>query len=49
MDRKSDIREPAGWSDKNTKPSSSGDRKSEETVDTSSESSVETADKNDSE
>lgn len=49
MDRKSDIREPAGWSDKNTKPSSSGDRKSEETVDTTSESSVETADKNDSE
>ena len=49
MDRKSDIREPAGWSDKNTKPSSSGDRKSEETVDTSSESAVETADKNDSE
>ncbi|EFP96003.1 ATP-dependent zinc metalloprotease FtsH [Vibrio caribbeanicus] len=49
MDRKSDIREPAGWSDKNTKPSSSGDKKSEETVDTTSESSVETADKNDSE
>ena len=49
MDRKSDIREPAGWSDKNTKPSSSSDKKTEETVDTSSESSVETADKNDSE
>ena len=49
MERKSDIREPAGWSDKNTKPSASSEKKTEEAAEASSEPSVETADKNDSE
>jgi cell division protease FtsH len=49
MDRKPDIREPAGWSDKKTNPSASSEKKTEEAVDTPSESSVEATDKKDSE
>ena len=49
MDRKSDIREPAGWSDKNTKSGASSEKKTEEAAEAPSEPSVETADKKDSE